>query len=90
MIVELKSTLLQRKKVIQDLESHHVGTRIRELRIQRGMTHQQVTESTRIPNAFSVGQLKEWEQSSDRLNNLSLTLLREIAFALRVDVKDLV
>ena len=62
---------------------------MRALREQREMTRRQVAESTRIPDAFSADQLRDWEQNSDRVNNLSLTYLQEIASALSVSIKDL-
>ena len=89
-ITGLRPKLLQRRTALEELERQGVGARIKELREMRNMTRRQVSESTRIPDAFSADQLKEWEQSSDRLNNLSLTFLQEIAFALSVSVKDLV
>ncbi|WP_069764459.1 helix-turn-helix domain-containing protein [Streptomyces sp. LUP47B] len=88
-IIELRPKLLQRRTALEELEQHRVGTRIKELREQRNMTRRQVADATRIPDSFSADQLKEWEQSSDRLNNLTLAFLQEIAFALRVSVKDL-
>ncbi|ELP62687.1 helix-turn-helix domain-containing protein [Streptomyces turgidiscabies] len=89
-IVDLQPKLLQRRIALEELEQHRVGTRIRELRELRNMTRRQVAESTRIPNAFTPEQLKQWEQSSDKVNNLSLTHLQEIASALSVSIKDLV
>lgn len=89
-ITELQPKLLQRRIALAELEQHRVGARIKELRELRNMTRRQVAESTRIPNAFSPEQLKQWEQSSDKVNNLSLTYLQEIASALSVSVKDLV
>ncbi|MDX3752734.1 helix-turn-helix transcriptional regulator [Streptomyces sp. AK08-02] len=89
-ILDLQPKLLQRRIALAELEQPRVGTHIRELREARNMTHRQVAESTRIPNAFTPEQLRQWEQSSDRLNNLSLTQLQEIASALSVSIKDLV
>lgn len=88
-IVDLQPKLLQRRTALKELEEHRVGTRIRELRELRNMTRRQVAESTRIPDAFTPEQLQQWEQSSDKVNNLSLTHLQEIASALSVSIKDL-
>ncbi|MCX4882314.1 MULTISPECIES: helix-turn-helix domain-containing protein [unclassified Streptomyces] len=88
-IAELRPKLLQRRTALAQLEQHRVGARIKELRELRNMTRRQVAESTRIPGAFSADQLRDWEQNSDRVNNLSLTYLQEIASALSVSIKDL-
>ncbi|MGW1715783.1 helix-turn-helix domain-containing protein [Streptomyces sp. NPDC002156] len=88
-IADLQPKLLQRRIALEELELHRVGTRIKELRELRNMTRRQMAESTRIPNAFTPEQLKQWEQSSDKVNNLSLTYLQEIASALSVSIKDL-
>jgi DNA-binding transcriptional regulator YiaG len=88
-IGELRPQLLRRREAVERLDENRVGARMRALREQRGMTRRQVAEATRIPGAFGAEQLREWEQHSDRLNNLSLALLEEIAFALGVSVRDL-
>ncbi|MFJ3896323.1 MULTISPECIES: helix-turn-helix domain-containing protein [unclassified Streptomyces] len=89
-LVDMEPKLLQRRIALAELEQHRVGTRIRELRESLNMTRRQVAESTRIPNAFTPEQLEQWEQNSDKVSNLSLTHLQEIASALSVSIKDLV
>ncbi|MEY9962005.1 ribosome-binding protein aMBF1 (putative translation factor) [Streptacidiphilus sp. MAP12-16] len=89
-IVELRPTLEQRRRVLREYTGNGLGSRIRELREARGMTYQEVARAVRIPGGITAQQIRLWEQSSDRDNNMSILFLRELAAALGASAADLV
>ena len=87
-IQAIRPTLLLRKKILDDYHVNHIGSRIRQLRTMRDMTHQDLARAIK-PESLSSRYLQELEGSSDLESNLSYLHLKQIATALHVSVTDL-
>lgn len=86
----LRPLLEQRKLALGEYDANIVGDRVRILRQELGLTHEQIAQATSSRAPLTVEFLKRLESSSDRDANPSLLQLRELAFALRTTVADLV
>ena len=87
---KIRPALKRRRLAIADHDGYTVAKNIRRIRCMRGLSVDQL--ATRISRRFAVpsGVVQRWEDLSDRESNLSLLQLREIAYALNVDVSQLV
>jgi transcriptional regulator with XRE-family HTH domain len=63
----------------------HIGSRIRSLRLERGLTLPQLSEKAGV----SIGLLSQLENANDDTANPNLQTLRKIANALGVTIADL-
>lgn len=63
----------------------HIGSRIKSLRLERGLTLPQLSEKAGV----SIGLLSQLENADDSSANPNLQTLRKIANALEVTVADL-
>jgi hypothetical protein len=81
-------SLLTRRDALSWHAGIRLGERIRQLRVARGMTHEDLARIAGM-ESFSPEQIRQWEKSSDLESNLSLVYLRQIAAAFGVDAAGL-
>lgn len=87
---KLMPAIRSRARAVSGYRSNSVGSRIRQLREEKGLTLEDVAKAARVPAYIDAVQLENWESGSDADNNMSLLCLRELAAALGVSVADLV
>jgi transcriptional regulator with XRE-family HTH domain len=85
-LIEIRPFLEERKLAFSEYDAILVGARVRELREARGLTRPELAERVQL-NSES---LTKFEESTDRVNNPSLTQLRQLATVLGTTVADLV
>jgi len=86
-LTELRPILEQRKLAFSRYDVNVVGSKVRALREELGLTREDVATSSKT---MTVDLLKNIEESPDRIGNPSLVHLREIATILKTTVADLV
>lgn len=89
-LVKLMPGIRSREQAVKGYRSNTVGSRIRQLREEKGLTPEDVERAARVPGYISALQIENWESGTDADNNMSLLCLRELAVALGVRVADLV
>jgi DNA-binding transcriptional regulator YiaG len=87
-IRDILPSLLTRRDSLKGHAGIRLGERIRELRIARRMTHEDLARVAGM-ESFSPEQIRQWEESTDLESNLSVIYLRKIAAALEVAAADL-
>lgn len=80
--------LKQRHAWVSRHKENHIGQRIRQVRLSKGLTHDDLAQAMGT-GFFSASQIEQWEHGSDLENNLGIVYIREIAKALSVDLGDL-
>jgi transcriptional regulator with XRE-family HTH domain len=75
---------MQRRDKFSRHEKNRLGAKIREARLSRGLTYDQL--ANRMGAEFvTASEIERWEHCGDIESNLGVIHLREIAKALRVD-----
>lgn len=89
-LAQIRPLLEQRKLALGAYDANIVGDRVRILRQEQGLTRAQIAHATSARAPMSEEFLTRLESSTDRDANPSLLQLRELAFALKTTVADLV
>ena len=89
-LAEIRPLLEQRKLALGTYDANIVGDRVRILRQEQGLTRKQIAQAASARAPMSEEFLTRLESSTDRDANPSLLQLRELAFALKTTVADLV
>ena len=83
---EIRPLLEQRRLAKQEFSENIVGSKVKELRLEAGLTREQLASMV----GLEAGSVSEIEENVDTISNPSLTKLRMIATALRTTVAELV
>lgn len=84
---DIMPILEERKLAFSSYDANIVGNRIRELREAQGLTREEVAEKVPL---LSIHQLRQIEESTDKISNPTLVQLRQIATVLKVTVSELI
>jgi transcriptional regulator with XRE-family HTH domain len=87
-LLKIRPVLEERKVSFSKYEANIVGERIRLLREELGLTREEV--ATKLMPPLDAEDLRQLEESVDKVSNPSLAKLRQIAVVLKTTVADIV